>query len=240
MRKKNIYKLITFFITLAIIAALFERYHLYAYLNIGGFNKYRNQILDFEQLHLVEFTIVYIISYILLIAACIPGTILFDLLAGFLFGPITGTFLVLFSYLSGAIINFILVKFIFNDFLSHKFGHLKHIVSRGGMKSTAINLVGLRFIPVIPFWLLNILAALLDIPLKIFVITTFLGIIPTSIIYVMIGHGVRSQVELNQPLDMAVLSNPELWLPLIALGAIIVIPNLIRTWKKHKHHKQID
>lgn len=236
MRKIKIYKLLTFFITMAIIVGLFERYHLYAYLNLEGFNKHRNQILEFEQLHLLEFTIAYIVSYILLIAACIPGTILFDLLAGFLFGPITGSFLVLFSYLTGAVVNFIVVKFLFNDFLSHKFGHLKHLVARDGMKSTVLNLIGLRFIPVIPFWLLNILAALLDIPLKIFIITTFLGIIPTSIIYVMIGHGVRSQLDLNQPLDLAVLSNPKLWLPLIILGALIVVPNLIRSWHKHKSH----
>lgn len=240
MTKKNSYKVAGLLIFIAIVVMLFEYLHISSYLSLDSFNKYRVQILDYEQRYTLEFTIGYIVSYILLIAACIPGTILFDLLAGFLFGPFWGTIIVLGSYLSGAIVNFILVKYFLKELLTHKFGHLKHIVAKDNLKSTAINLIGLRFIPVIPFWLLNILAAILNIPCKMFAITTFIGIIPTSVIYVLIGHGVRDQLSLNKPLTMSVISNPRLWVPLIFLGLIIVIPNIIRNIRKRKHHANID
>lgn len=228
------YRLLGVGISALVIYMLFNHYGLWSYLSLDGFNHYHQQILEFEQKHVVSFTVIYIISYIILIACCIPGTILFDLLAGFIYGTVLGTPIVLVSYLSGAILNFILVRTLFKDVLHQKFSHLRHIVLRdGGRKRTAYNLIGLRFIPIIPFWLLNILAAILDIPLITFIITTFIGIIPTSVIYVMIGNGVRSQLAANAKVSLDVLTNPELWIPLVLLALLIIIPNLYKSFKKN-------
>lgn len=241
MQKFGRYKLVLFVIFIAVIVVLFERLHLYLYLNLDGFNQYHQQVLAYEEENTLVFIIGYIISYIVLIAACIPGTILFDLLAGFLFGPVAGSFIVIGSYLSGAVVNFLLVKFFFKEFLTHKFGHLRHVVDKGGdSRAMSLNLIGLRFIPVIPFWLLNILAAILNIRLQTFIFTTFIGIIPTSIIYVLIGHGVRTSINDNHPLTMSTISNPELWAPLIMLGLIILIPNIIRNIRKRKQNAALD
>lgn len=228
------YRLLGVGISALVIYMLFNHYGLWSYLSLDGFNHYHQQILEFEQKHVVSFTVIYIISYIILIACCIPGTILFDLLAGFIYGTVLGTPIVLVSYLSGAILNFILVRTLFKDVLHQKFSHLRHIVLRdGGRKRTAYNLIGLRFIPIIPFWLLNILAAILDIPLITFIITTFIGIIPTSVIYVMIGNGVRSQLAENAKVSLDVLTNPELWIPLVLLALLIIIPNVYKSFKKN-------
>ena len=59
---KNLYKIIGLVITATIIAVVFKHYDLSLYLSIDGFNHYHQQILDFEQNHLLEFTFVYIIS----------------------------------------------------------------------------------------------------------------------------------------------------------------------------------
>ncbi len=231
--KKKILKLLIFVFLALTFAMLFEHLHLYTYLNLDSFNRYHNQILGFEQQHIFEFTVVYIISYIVLIACCVPGTIIFDLIAGFIYGPFVGVFLVISCYLLGAIVNFSLVKILFRDILRKRFGHLQHLVlNERGMSATALNLIGLRFIPVIPFWLLNILAAILGIPFWIFVGTTFIGIIPTSIVYVLIGHGVREHMRENQPITMAMLTEPKLWVPMVMLALLILIPNLIRSIRK--------
>lgn len=228
------YRLLGIGISALVIYMLFNHYGLWSYLSLDGFNHYHQQILEFEQKHVISFTVIYIISYIILIACCIPGTILFDLLAGFIYGTVLGTPIVLVSYLSGAILNFILVRTLFKDVLHQKFSHLRHIVLRdGGRKRTAYNLIGLRFIPIIPFWLLNILAAILDIPLITFIITTFIGIIPTSVIYIMIGNGVRSQLAANAKVSLDVLTNPELWIPLVLLALLIIIPNVYKSFKKN-------
>lgn len=237
--KKKILKLLIFVFLALTFAMLFEHLHLYTYLNLDSFNRYHNQILYFEQQHIFEFTVVYIISYIVLIACCVPGTIIFDLIAGFIYGPFVGVFLVISCYLLGAIVNFSLVKILFRDILRKRFGHLQHLVlNERGMSATALNLIGLRFIPVIPFWLLNILAAILGIPFWIFVGTTFIGIIPTSIVYVLIGHGVREHMRENQPITMAMLTEPKLWVPMVMLALLILVPNFIRSIRKKLKARQ--
>lgn len=235
MQKSTRYKLALLLLVFILISITFERFGLNQYLNLDGFNQYHQQVLAYEEENTLVFVIGYIISYIVLIAACIPGTILFDLLAGFLFGPVLGSFIVIGSYLSGAIVNFLLVKFFFKELLTHKFGHLRHVVDKGGdSRAMLINLIGLRFIPVIPFWLLNILAAILNVELRAFILTTFIGIIPTSIIYVLIGHGVRNSMSSDHPLTMSTISDPTLWAPLVLLGLIILVPNIVRSIKKKR------
>lgn len=237
--KRTLFKFLGLFIVIAILLVIFERYHLWMYLSVDGFNRYHDEILHFEQHHIFEFTAFYIAAYVILIACCIPGTILFDLLAGFIYGPIIGSILVIFCYLTGAIVNFILVRFLLYDLLHKHFAHLRHVILKeNGLKSTAINLIGLRFIPVIPFWLLNIVAAVVQIPLWVFVITTFLGIIPTSVIYVLIGNGVRIQMQYHQPVTLNSLANPTLLGPLILLGLLILVPNLIRSYRKKNPPRQ--
>lgn len=233
---KNLYKIIGLLLAATIIAIIFKRYDLSLYLSLDGFNRYHQQILDFEQKHLLEFTFVYIISYIVLIACCIPGTILFDLLAGFIYGPFIGFLLVIFCYLTGAVVNFLLVRYLLHDLLHKRFSHLHHLIvsGNGGMKSAAYNLIALRFIPVIPFWVLNILAAVLGIPLSVFAITTFIGIIPSSFIWVLIGSGVRSHMAEHQVLTMAIFADPKFWVPLLVLTLMVLIPNLIKMYRNKK------
>lgn len=239
--KKKIFRLFVFALLALTFIVLFEHLHLYTYLNLDSFNRYHNQILYFEQQHILEFTLVYIISYIALIACCVPGTIVFDLIAGFIYGPFIGFLLVLCCYLLGAILNFSLVKLLFQDLFRRRFGHLQHLVlHERGIRATAVNLIGLRFIPVIPFWLLNILAAVLGIPFWVFVGTTFIGIIPTSIVYVLIGHGVRDHLRENQPITMEMLTEPKLWVPMILLALLILIPSLVRSIRKKLKASQLQ
>ncbi len=233
--KKLWYRVFGICIVAIVIALLFNHFGLWSFLSLDGFNKYHRQVLDFEQRHVIEFTVAYVISYILLIALGIPGTILFDLLAGFIYGPIVGCALVLASYLCGAVLNFCIVRLLFKEAFHQKFSHLRHLVLKeGGRRRTAMNLIGLRFIPVIPFWLLNILAAILDIPLLTFIFTTFIGIIPTSIIYVVIGHSVRDDLAGGKKLTADMFTDPTLWIPLVILALLILIPNIIKSLKQRK------
>ena len=106
---------------------------------------------------------------------------------------------------------------------------MEHLVLNDGTRwQVILNLLGLRFIPVIPFWLTNILAAVLNVPLKTFVLTTFIGIIPTSIIYVILGDGVRHHLSANKGISVEMLGDAKLWLPLMGLALLVLLPNLYK------------
>jgi len=220
--------------TIIFLIAVVKFYHLDRYLSLNGFNVYREQLMCFETEHPYAFISGYVIVYILLITLCIPGTILFDLIAGFIFGIYFGLILVIVSYGVGAFCNFLLVRYFFKEFFVNRFSRFKLLIHGSGKHGLLLNLIGLRFIAVIPFWVLNIVAAIINVRVKTFLISTLIGIIPSSLIYVVIGDGVREAFASKLELSPEILVNPKIWLPLVCMALLLLIPNFLRY---HKHHK---
>lgn len=231
---KKIIRLLLIVLVIVLFMLIVHRYDLSRYLGIDGFNNYNHYLIDLEYSHPIEFIIIYFLAYVILIALCIPGTIVFDLIAGFVFGAVFGSIIVIISYLAGAVLNFFFVKYVFKDMLENKFHKFKHFIHGDNKKSLLMNLIGLRLVAVIPFWVINIAAALIGVSMIDFVISTFIGILPTSIIYAVIGDGVRDSVLAGNKLDSAILFNYKIWSPLIVLAIMLILPNIIKYLKK-KH-----
>ena len=119
-------------------------------------------------------------------------------------------------------------------FLEHKFNKFKRFIHGGGKYGLLINLISLRLIAIIPCWVLNILAAILNVRFRTFVVSTLIGITPMSIIYVVIGDGVRDTTANGQMLSADVLANPKIWIPLFCMAAILMIPNLVKLFKNKR------
>lgn len=226
--RKNIYKVLLVVAIVTIFIALVQYFHLRNYLSIEGFNRYRNDIMFFENNHPNMFVIGYVALYVLIIACCIPGTIFFDLLAGFVFGIYWGSILVIVSYLSGACVNFLIVRLFFKGALEHRFSKFKHFIHGNSRYGLLLNLIGLRLIAVIPFWVLNIVAALLNVRMGTFIISTAIGITPMSVIYVIIGDGVRDSVSNGHQLTADIVLNPKIWIPLFCMAILLMLPNIIK------------
>ena len=63
-------------------------------------------------------------------------------------------------------------------------------------------LLTLRLIPIFPFWLVNIVPAILGVRLKTYVLATALGIIPGRIVFVAMGSGLETIFAKNQSLNL--------------------------------------
>ena len=198
--KRVIIKLSILIVMVFVFIFIINYYHINDYLSLKGFNNYHNQLMSFEVRHPYEFMIAYVVIYVVLISLCIPGTILLDLIAGFVFGSIFGSIIVILSYAVGSLLNFLLVRFFFKDMLADRFAKFAAIIHGSGDYGLLINLIGLRLIAVIPFWILNIAAALLNVRLSTFLISTIIGIIPSSIIYAVIGAGVHDTFLMQREL----------------------------------------
>ena len=237
--KRIIIKLSILIAVILLFIAVINYYHINDYLSLKGFNNYHNQLMSFETRHPYEFIAIYVVIYIVLIALCIPGTILLDLIAGFVFGSIFGSIIVILSYSVGSLLNFLLIRFFFKDMLVDRFDKFKAIIHGSGNYGLLVNLIGLRLIAVIPFWILNIAAAILNVKLSTFLISTIIGIIPSSIIYAVIGAGVHDTFLMQQELTTDALLNPKIWLPVIFMAILLLLPNFIKLYKhiriKNKH-----
>jgi uncharacterized membrane protein YdjX (TVP38/TMEM64 family) len=94
-------------------------------------------------------------------------------------------------------------------------------------------LLFLRLVPLFPFWLVNLAPAFLGIPLRTFVWTTFIGIIPGAFVFAQAGAGLGAILDSNQGLSINGIFNWQVKIALIALGIFALIPILVKKIRKN-------
>ena len=77
-----------------------------------------------------------------------------------------------------------------------------------------------------PFWLTNVAAGLIDIPVGTFAVATLIGILPVGLIYAGIGAGLDALFASGQPVSLHALITPRIVLPLVGLAILSVLPIL--------------
>ena len=107
-------------------------------------------------------------------------------------------------------------------------------------------LLSLRFTPVFPFWVVNIVPALLNMKVLPYAAATFLGIIPGTFAYAYIGSGLDSIIDAQQQanpgcaadgsckIDLSALITGELLFAMAALGAVSLAPVLVKKFNAKK------
>jgi uncharacterized membrane protein YdjX (TVP38/TMEM64 family) len=143
--------------------------------------------------------LVFSLIYICVVASSIPLATPLSLLAGFLFGSVWGTVIVVISATSGATIIFVLARYFFRDYFEAriaKFGPSAHTHSFGTFGDVLIA----RLIPAIPFALINVVAGLTRVSLRDYAIATLVGITPFAFVYV---HAGEALAELDSVRDIA-------------------------------------
>src|SRR5207237_1324319 len=98
-----------------------------------------------------------------------------------------------------------------------------------GFRADAFNyLLVLRLVPIFPFWLVNLVPALVGVRLRSYMLATFLGIIPGTFIYAGLGSGLGEIVK--EP-DLGIIFHPGVLLPIVGLAVLALIPVAYRHWR---------
>lgn len=225
-------------IILMITLFLFFYFHLYQYINFESLKKHRQLLLTWTREHYFLTVFIYILVYIIGVAASIPGAIFFTLAGGFLFGIWFGTLYVVIGATIGASILFLAVKMAFADWFAKKSAKWMKQMEQGFRENAFNYLLTLRLIPLFPFWLVNIISALLNVRLSTFVAGTFLGIIPGSFIYASVGHNLGSLFDANQPPNLNVIFTPSIFLSLLGLATLSLLPVLYKFYENKKKKRK--
>jgi len=183
--------------------------------------KYKNENFIFLSLSFFIFSIIWI----LLLGFATPLL----LFAGFVFGKWWGILLVLIATTIGATLLYLLSTLFFRDFielkLAPKFIKLKNFFN----KNDIIYFMCYRFIGGggTPYAIQNILPTLFSMPVKNYIIATFVGSAPSMFVTVSLGSGIESVIDKNAELSLlTVLLSPEIYIP-IGLFFMILIFALI-------------
>lgn len=154
----------------------------------------------------------------------LPGAVWMSLLAGALFGPWQGTAVVLVAATGGATAIFLLARFGLAE------AQVARALSHGGTLRQQLQekafwvLLGLRLMPVCPFWLVNLLSAAVGMRLWVYVSATFLGIIPGAVLYTATGSGLGVVLARGETPDLAEVWQPSVLVPLAGLAALALLP----------------
>lgn len=192
----------------------------------------------------------YMLVYIAVVALSLPGGLFMTLTGGLLFGWQVGAPATIVAATIGATIIFLIAKTSFGEGLAAKAGPWIGKLKDGFNENALSYLLFLRLVPAFPFVVVNLAPALLGVPLRTYVLGTFLGIIPGTTAFSVAGAGlgsvVASQNEIYKAclaknpgggdaacpytIDTSALVTKELLAAFVLLGIVALIPIAMKRW----------
>lgn len=160
----------------------------------------------------------YFVAYIAITAFSIPGAAVVTLLAAALFGFWTSLILVSFASTIGATLAFLSSRYLLRDWVQTKFATKLSAINQGVQKDGSSYLLSLRLIPVFPFFLINLLMGLTPMSVGRFYITSQIGMLPGTAVYLNAGTQLATIESLSDIVSPSVLAS----FALLGLFPIIV------------------
>ena len=183
---------------LALIACLMAAAYavgLHEQLSLQNIAKNRGVLRDLIARNWFPALLVYGLVYAGAVALSVPGATLLTVVGGLLFGWLAGSLAAIIAATAGATVIFLAAKTSFEKILTRKAGVLLSRIQDGFARDAFSYLLFLRLAPVVPFWLVNIAAALAHVRLRTFVSATVLGIIPATFAFSFVGSGLDSLID---------------------------------------------
>lgn len=186
MKNKNTVTFILMFLPILLIF-LFFYLELNKYLNLNYLKNQQENFISFYRQSPIQTLFIYTLIYIVSTALSIPGAALLTLIAGALFGVITGTVIVSFASTTGATLAFLTSRFILRDWVQKRFCSSLRKINKGIEKEGAFYLFTLRLVPVFPFFVVNLIMGLTPMKTGTFFFTSQVGMLAATIVFVNAG-----------------------------------------------------
>lgn len=226
-------KLVRFSPLVLMVLILYSLYHfkLFQYMSFDALKEHRVFLMQWASDHYFQAVLIYMLIYIVAVAVSVPGATILTVSGGFLFGIIPGTLYAVISATIGAGLVFLAVHTAFGTRLIEKAGGWAQKMEKGFEKNAFNYLLALRLIPIVPFWAINIVSPILKVRLRVFMAATFLGIVPGSLVYVMVGSGLGSIFATDAAFGLKAVLTPSLIIALLGLAALSLLPVVYKRFK---------
>lgn len=207
------------------------------YLGFQALADNREALIAFRDANYVATVAVFILAYVVIVAFSLPGATVATLTGGFLFATFPGALFNITGATIGATIIFLAARWGLGEKLAAKMDSSEGAVKR--IKS-AIDanqweaLFLIRLVPAVPFFVANLVPALVGVPLFRFVVSTFLGIIPGAVVYTSVGAGLGEVFERGETPDLGIIFEPQILLPILGLCALAALPIVLKAIRGKK------
>lgn len=204
---------------IALACALAAAYHFDVgqYLNLEYFKAQQEQINQYVTANHVLSLGLFFVIYVAVTALSIPGAALMTLVAGALFGLLEGLILVSFASTLGATLAMLVSRTLLRDSIQKRFSEAFKTVNAGIEKEGALYLFTLRLVPVVPFFVINLVMGLTNMPARTFFWVSQVGMLAGTAVYVNAGTQIANIDSLS-----GILS-PELMGSFVLLGIFPIL-----------------
>ncbi|WP_312259941.1 FAD-dependent oxidoreductase [Limnohabitans sp.] len=175
-----------------------------------SFEQLKASQASFNQLYAQQpFTVaaVYFGMYVLATALSFPGAVIITLAGGAVFGLGWGLLIVSFASTLGATLAFWASRFVLRDWVESRFGQRLADINAGVEKEGAFYLFTLRLIPVVPFFLINLLMGLTRMKSWTYYWVSQIGMLAGTAVYVNAGTQLAQLDSVQGILSPAILGS---------------------------------
>ena len=217
------------------VVAVAGFFTLHDYLSFETLRLHREALIGFRDQNLAGLAAVFVLVYVLIVAFSLPGAAVASVTGGFLFGLTLGTTLNITAATIGAAAIFLAARWGLGAALTARLeaseGNVKKV--KDGLRENEISVLFLlRLVPAVPFFVANLLPALVGVKFSNFLWTTALGIVPGAIVFTWIGVGVGEVFEHEETPALSLLWEPHVIGPIIGLCLLAILPIVVRTLRR--------
>jgi len=215
-------------LTLATLLATYFAFDLGQYFSLAYLKQSQTTFAAAFAENPVQVVAVFSIIYVAATAVSLPGATIFTLAAGALFGQLLGTVIASFASSLGATLAMLASRYVLRDAVQQRFGAQLSGVNQGLAKDGAFYLFSLRLIPLVPFFVLNLLMGLTPIKTRTYYWVSQLGMLAATFVYVNAG------TQLARIDSLKDVASPGLLISFAALGLFPLVAKKAITMFQNK------
>ncbi len=197
--------------------------------------RHQADLIAYRDAHYLVTVLGFILGYVVIVGFSLPGATVTTLTGGFLFGVFPGVLYNVVGAGTGAILIFLAARAGFGSSISDRMAKGNGAVARlraGLVENEWSVLFLMRLIPVIPFFLANLLPAAFGTSLWRFAVTTFLGIFPATLVFTAVGAGLGEVFARGDRPDLGIFLEPQILIPVLGLGVLAALPMVLKAIRK--------
>ena len=216
LKKNKSIIVLSFFL---IVTFLYYFFDLQNFITFESVKLYQAILIKFFEDNPHLFLFFYFITYVILTSFSLPGATVLTIVGGGIFGIFVGTIVVSFASSIGATFAMLISRYLARKWVQKKFSkEMQKINHRINMEGVYY-LFFLRLLPLIPFFVVNLVMGLTSVRTVTFFWVSQLGMLPATIVYVNAG------LQLNNLNSISDVYSPEF---LISFLILAMFPFLVK------------
>lgn len=197
------------------------------HLSFQALSENRERLIAFRDANYAATVLAFMGAYVAIAALSLPGATVATLTGGFLFATFPGALYNVAAATVGATLVFLAARWGLGERLSARLDAGEGLVRRikEGIDENQWSMLFLiRLVPAVPFFAANIVPALVGVPTRRFVVSTFLGIIPGAVVFTSVGAGLGEIFARGETPDLGIIFEPRILLPILGLALLAALP----------------